>query len=195
MGPEVAVQDRMTFSFDATEATTMAGENPEGSGNADMSLSEITAAIKQIMPAIGQIGEIQKALAALAPAKPAAAEPAEDKEPAAVAAAAPGEGGEGTPAGTAAMDEAAIIKRLASRDRLAGQISAIVGTFDHSEMTHAQVVAYGCEKLGMAKADEGMLAGYLMGRQVSTPAARVAVDGAEPARKAGSFVEKHLKGE
>lgn len=198
MGPDVAVMDRMTFSFDATEATNMAGENTEGTGTADMSLSEITAAIKQIMPAISQIGEIQKALAALAPATPA--EVVEDKEPkpapgaTAAPAAGAGEGGEGTPAGTA-MDEGAFVKRIAQRDRLAGQISAIVGTFDHAEKTLDEVVAYGCEKLGI-KAEKGQeaatLAGFLQAKPKTTPSATVALDAADPAPKAGSFVSKHL---
>lgn len=199
MGPDVAVMDRLTFSFDATEATNMAGETTEGTGNADMSLSEITAAIKQIMPAIGQIGEIQKALAALAPQP--GGEVVEDKEPkpapgatATPAAAAAGEGGEGTPAGTA-MDEATLVKRIAARDKLAAQISAQVGTFDHAEKTFDEVVAYGCEKLGI-KAEKGQeaatLAGFLQAKPATTPSATVALDAADPAPKAGSFVAKHL---
>lgn len=199
MGPDVAVMDRLTFSFDATEATNMAGETTEGTGNADMSLSEITAAIKQIMPAIGQIGEIQKALAALAPQP--GGEVVEDKEPkpapgatATPAAAAAGEGGEGTPAGTA-MDEATLVKRIAARDKLAAQISAQVGTFDHAEKTFDEVVAYGCEKLGV-KAEKGQeaatLAGFLQAKPATTPSATVALDAADPAPKAGSFVAKHL---
>lgn len=199
MGPDVAVMDRLTFSFDATEATNMAGETTEGTGNADMSLSEITAAIKQIMPAISQIGEIQKALAALAPQP--GGEVVEDKEPkpapgatATPAAAAAGEGGEGTPAGTA-MDEATLVKRIAARDKLAAQISAQVGTFDHAEKTFDEVVAYGCEKLGI-KAEKGQeaatLAGFLQAKPATTPSATVALDAADPAPKAGSFVAKHL---
>lgn len=199
MGPDVAVMDRLTFSFDASEVMNMAGENTEGTGGtADMSLSEITAAIKQIMPAISQIGEIQKALAALTP--PAAAEVVEDKEPkpapgaTATPAAGAGEGGEGTPAGTA-MDEATFVKRIAARNKLAGQISAIVGTFDHAEKTLDEVVAYGCEKLGI-KAEKGqeaaMLAGFLQAKPATTPSATVALDAADPAPKAGSFVSKHL---
>lgn len=174
----------------------MAGETTEGTGNADMSLSEITAAIKQIMPAIAQIGEIQKAMAALSGAAPAA-EVVEDKDPAAVvppAAAAGGEGGEGTPAGTG-MDEAAFLRRMSQRDTFAKQISAHVGTFDHAEMTLEGVVAYGCEKLGI-KADKGheasALSGYLQAKPAATPAATVALDAADPAPKAGSFVAKHL---
>lgn len=199
MGPDVAVMDRLTFSFDATEATNMAGETTEGTGNADMSLSEITAAIKQIMPAIGQIGEIQKALAALAPQP--GGEVVEDKEPkpapgatATPAAAAAGEGGEGTPAGTA-MDEATLVKRIAARDKLAAQISAQIGTFDHAEKTFDEVVAYGCEKLSI-KAEKGQeaatLAGFLQAKPATTPSATVALDAADPAPKAGSFVAKHL---
>lgn len=202
MGPDVAVMDRLTFSFDASEVIDMAGENTEGTGSADMSLSEITAAIKQIMPAISQIGEIQKALAAMTPTAPDDGEIVEDKAktapvaaaaaPAAAPAAGAGEGGEGTPAGTA-MDEATIVKRIALRDKLAGQISAIVGAFDHAEKTLDQVIAYGCEKLGI-KAEKGQeastLAGYLQAKPATTPSANVALDGAEP--KAGSFIAKHL---
>lgn len=204
MGPDVAVLDRMTFSFDATEAMNMADKDAKPAADADtgsggnagaMTLEQCAAMISEMAP---QLKKLTDAFAAMSGGGAAATTPAgetvEDKEPKPAAAAAAGEGGEGTPAGTA-MDEATFVKRIAQRDKLAAAISAQVGTFDHSEMTHEQVVAYGCEKLGI-KADKGAeaatLAGFLQAKPATTPAATVALDGAEPVRKAGSFVAKHL---
>jgi len=67
-----------------------------------------------------------------------------------------------------AMDAATVFKTVTGeikrRDALAKQLSAHVGTFDHSEMTESEVAAYGVKKLGLdaPKGQEAaMLAGYL----------------------------------
>ncbi len=211
MGPDVAVMDRLTFSFDAKEATMADEKKPAGDavpGTGEMTIAEMAATLKSIVPAIA---EINKTLAALAPggapakpAEPAVVETELDTKPA-TPAATPGEGGEGTPAGAATdkdtpavaagMDEATIVKRIARRDVLARQISAHVGAFDHSEMTLDQVVTYGCDKLGV-KADKSrqadVLAGFLQARPATTPAARASMDEAAPAAKAGSAVSAYL---
>lgn len=189
MGPDVAVMDRLTFSFDASEAVNMADEIKGGEGGGgEMTLSELAKVVATIVP---QIAEINKAMAALT--KPPAAEVVEDKPPVA-AAKTDGEGGEGTPAGATVMDESAFVKRIAARNKLAEQISAHIGAFDHAEKTYAEVVAYGCEKLGI-KAEKGQeaatLTGYLQAKPAALPS-RVAADAAEPSRKEGSFVTKHL---
>lgn len=188
MGPDVAVMDHFTFTFDSKELE-MADKNEDPGNGGEMSLAEISAAIKALAPIAAQVAEMQKSLAAMGTAAPA-----EDKEP---PKAVEGEGGEGTPAGAAAMDEAEIVKRIARRDTLAKQISAHVGTFDHAEMTLDAVVAYGCEKLGIT-AEKGQeaaaLSGFLQAKPAATPKATVGLDSA-PEKNGGDFVSKHLKGE
>lgn len=196
MGPDVAVQDCLTFSLDALEVTQMADENKGGEGGGEMTLADAIAAIKAIGP---QIAALQEAVSGLTAAKPAATEVVEDKgappPAAAPATAASGEGGEGTPAGTA-MDEATFVKRVAHRDRLANSLKAHVGAFDHAEMTLADVTAYGCDKLGL-KPSKGhelpMLEGFLQSRPAATPPARVSsgMDGAP----SDNFVGRYLAGD
>lgn len=197
MGPDVAVMDRFTFSIDAKEAVMAEATKDEGGAAAgSMTLEQCTSMLNEMAP------QLQKLTAAFAALGAPAAEPVVDKKPAvdapaatpAVAPVAKPEG-EGTPAG-AVMDEALFVKRFAQRDQLARQISAHVGTFDHSAMTLDSVVAYGCEKLNI-KADKGTeaatLAGFLQAKPAATPPATVAADAAV-APAAGSFVTKHLKG-
>ncbi len=207
MGPDVSVMDSMTFSLDAKEATMADDKKPaaDAEPGGEMTLAEMTSIIKTLVP---QIKAINDAMAAL---NPAATKPAEevvelDKAVTPPAANGGGEGGEGTPAGTATdkdvpaaagMDEGAFVRRIALRDQLAKQISAVKGTFDHSEMTLAQVVGYGCDafELKPEKGEElGTLRGYLKGAtaNVTTPPATVtAMDAAS--LKEGSFMSKHLQ--
>jgi 8-oxo-dGTP pyrophosphatase MutT (NUDIX family) len=188
MGPDVAVMDHFTFTFDSKELEMAEQTEEGGAGGGEMSLSEISAAIKAFAPIAAQVAEMQKSLAAMA--NPTPTEGA-DKTPA------NGEGGEGTPAGTG-MDESVFIARMAKRDELAKKISQHVGTFDHSAMTLDAVVAYGCEKLGLA-ADKGhevaTLSGFLQAKPAAVPAPTVALDAADPAKGGDNFVSKHLKGE
>lgn len=189
MGPDVAVMD--SFDFDPQEARKMA-DKPETEGGGDMTLSEITAALKQILP---QVAAMNEALAGLnKPTTPAVEVDAADKPaPAATPAAAATEAA--TPP---AMDEAAFVKRIAKRDVLAKQISGHVGTFDHAEMTLDQVVAYGVEKLGI-KADKGheafALDGYLQAKPAFVPPATVAQDAGIGAQPSGSAVSKYMNKE
>jgi len=202
MGPDVAVMDRFTFSFDAKEIKMANEDQSGGTGAGEMTLAQVVATLSELAPQVAKLTEaFGKMGAAAETAEVAAAggtdpEAVEDKgTPPAPAAG--GEGGEGTPAGSA-MDEATFVKRIAQRDHLAKQISAHVGTFDHAEMTLDAVVKYGCDKLGI-KADKGheaaALSGYLQAKPAATPAATVSGMDAAPA-KAGNFVARHLnKGE
>lgn len=208
MGPDVAVMDHFTFSFDAMEATMAADENKPGAGEQPgagaMTLDQVVKMVSELAP---QVAKLTEAFAALTPV--AAAADTEVKKPAM------GEGGEGTPEGAVAMDakvneltkqmatmraamdggERAMLQQIAKRDALVKQLSAHVGTFDHSEKTYADVVAYGCEKLGI-KADAGQeaaaLGGYLQAKPVVLPASTVAMDSAAVAPNPGSIVSRHL---
>jgi monoamine oxidase len=66
-----------------------------------------------------------------------------------------------------AMDaKIALKEEFKSRDRLASEISKVVGSFDHLDMDFKEVVSYGLNKLDI-KADKGQelatLKGYLAG--------------------------------
>lgn len=214
MGPDVAVMDRLTFSFDAKEIQMADATKDQGGatgGAGAMTLEQLVSVVTELAPQVAKLTEAFGKMQGAATGEITDTAASGDKDPAAPAAAATpaapaaataapakkegDDNGEGTPAG-AGMDEAAFVKRIAQRDQLAKQISAHVGTFDHAEMTLDGVVAYGCEKLGI-KADKGheraMLAGYLQAKPATLPAATVSGMDAAPA-KAGNFVTKHLKG-
>ena len=95
------------------------------------------------------------------------------------------------------MDSATTFKTMAAqfaaRDALARQVSQHVGTFDHAEMTIAEVATYGCGNLGIKAAagqEAAMLAGFLQakGDPAKRPVAAAAMDSANKA----SFVTKYL---
>lgn len=211
MGPDVAVMDHFTFTFDAKELE-MAEENKggEGGGAGSMTLEQVASLVGELAP---QVAKLTEAFAKLSPGAAATTATPEDndimggdKTPDAGATNAmtpeakkDGEGGEGTPAGSgmdAAAIERSVLARIAKRDDLAAKISQHVGTFDHKSMTLDDVVAYGCDKLGI-KADKGqeaaMLAGYLQAKPAGTPAASVSgMDAATATKGGGNFVTKHL---
>lgn len=87
-----------------------------------------------------------------------------------------------------AMDAAAVSKLVAAelaravastkrRDVLAKQLGQHIGTFDHSDMTEAQVAAYGAKKLGIAAeagTEAAVLQGYLLAAGKTAPVAKTA---------------------
>lgn len=98
---------------------------------------------------------------------------------------------------TEAMDAAAqfksFAKQFAERDTLARRLSQHVGTFDHSEMTVAEVAKYGIEKLGIKAppgAEAAALEGYLQAK--GDPARAAVAAAAAQDAKPGNFVDKFL---
>jgi 8-oxo-dGTP pyrophosphatase MutT (NUDIX family) len=173
MGPEVAVLDSLSFTFDAKDfqmATPDDKKPGEGEGGEkEMTISELTALVKTLGP---QIKAIQDAMAALT-TTPAAAAVVEDADkamtPEAIAADARDKG---AAAGKGAADAAiaaamvsmplTLAKQFHARDQLVQRLSPHVGVFDASDKTHGDVVAYGLEKLGVKdKAPAGSEAVYL----------------------------------
>lgn len=76
---------------------------------------------------------------------------------------------------------------IAQREKLYSQISGVVGAFDHSQMTAAEVAAYGAKKLGLtvAKGQERIaLDSYFAGRKSNEKAA-TATNPAQTQVKAG----------
>lgn len=53
------------------------------------------------------------------------------------------------PKPAAAMDAKDFMRQIKARDELANRLSYFVGAFDHSEMTHAEVAAYGVKQLAL----------------------------------------------
>lgn len=88
----------------------------------------------------------------------------------------------------------AMVKEVAARDELADKLAPHIGTFDHAEMTLAEVAAYGVEKLGL-KADKGAerfaLDGFLHNRPAPSQLPHYS-----PAKVAGrvSAVDKFITG-
>lgn len=177
MGPEVAVLDHFSFTFDSKDIETMADPEktaPAAGAGADMTIAEATTMLQGMLPAL------QKLMAVLTPAAPVAPEmdkaPAMDADAAANKGAAPANT---VPAVTTEAMDAAINKGVAaalaninSRDTLARKLSAHVGVFDHSDKTHGEVVAYGLEKLGIKDAPKGAEAVYLDAFLAAKPAPR-----------------------
>lgn len=64
-----------------------------------------------------------------------------------------------------------MMKELNQRNKIAQEVSSVVGTFDHAEKTTEEVLAYGLEKVGI-KAPAGQEAaawsGFMAGRAAST---------------------------
>lgn len=155
MGPEVAVLDSLSFTFDAKDFQIMATEDTkkpgEGEGGEkEMTIAELTALVKNIAPKIAELTAAMEALKAN-PAAAAAVEDTTKPDPAVAAAmdkadrdAAIAEAIKGVPG--------AVMKALAERDALAKKLSDHVGVFDASDMTREQVATYGIEKLGIKDA-------------------------------------------
>jgi 8-oxo-dGTP pyrophosphatase MutT (NUDIX family) len=202
MGPGVAVMDRLNFTFDAMEIDTMDKPEPSGTGAGEMTLAQVVATLGELAP---QVAKLTAAMAGMAnPAAPAvdaeAAKPAEVAKPTDAAEgdkpAADAEVAVAAPAMSEDAMERSLIARIAKRDALAKQISAHVGTFDHAEKTFAEVVAYGCEKLGVTAAkgqESAALAGFLQAKGSATLSATVSMDAAHKPT-AGNFVTKHVQG-
>lgn len=173
-GPDVAVLDHFTLSFDAKEAIIMADpvNDANGEGGQEMTLAEITATIKAIGP---QIAALTQAMAALSkPAEPeveAIAEDGDGMAPAPVTDADPAGGDKvldkctmdaieravaraiGKPA--KALDSKDVIRTLEQRDALYAGVSRQVGAFAHSGMDAQDIAVYAVDKLGLANVPKG----------------------------------------
>lgn len=204
-GPDVAVQDHMTFTIDSAELIPMAENTPE-SGGGDNS-AQIKALIDQLKPLLAEHAETGSLLAELGLVQPPQADeeptdpPASDTDPEQAPPPATDEEKPGTGMDTArilkALDgissrldklekgavgmDAALVSSIADRDALAGKLSGFVGTFDHARMTVQQVAEYGVTKLGIPAqkgAERVALDAWLHDRTPPHKAPRVTQDGA-----------------
>lgn len=193
MGPDVAVLDSIdqTTNNPTDKEPPMADQNGGGSGNSlDEALKTLTTpearkaamlAIRAAMDEAGDPKEDDDAKRAKEAADAAEEEKRKAEEKAAADAAAAEEEArraadtnmrmDDIAAHPNAMDAAEVFKTVTGeikrRDALAKQLSPHIGTFDHSDMTEAEVAAYGVKKLGLdaPKGQEAaMLAGFLKGK-------------------------------
>ncbi len=178
MGPDVAVLDHLTFTFDAKDIHM--AEEPEK----ELTMDEVTSWMKENGPKMSKMqAMVDKHFGGDKSAKDAeekekeeaekAAKDAEEKEKAdkeasdkCAADKAAKDAEEAAKKEKDGMDSAfkalnakiealekggvkAIFSQIKQRDELARKISQHVGAFDHSEMTVSEVAAYGVKKLGL----------------------------------------------
>lgn len=220
MGPQVAVLDHLSFTFDAKEAVMADKENAPGgeSSQGGMSLEEVAKTLQTIVPQIAKIQEMLGGLSAVKSAvDPLGGEDDKDGTPAATAKTE-------EPAAVAAMDAklkeatktiaamdakitaleeaaktntpAAFMVGLDQRDALVERLKPFIGVFDAKEKTTEQVAAYALDKLGVKNVPQGGAAAavdvWLHGRAapVDGPRVTVATDAAD---KTGA-VDTWIKG-
>ena len=206
-GPEVAVLDHMKLTLDAKEFKAMADEDKDGggAGGGDMTVAEVLAQLQQIVPAFQQM---QAFIAKLKPLEEAehpelqGDEETEDDAGAVPAkpAIAVGDSAEFKALKTKveSMEKDAMkafMGEISRRDKLAGDVSHLIGTFDHALMTTQEVGKYAAEKLGIKVADGAEVTAveaYLMGVKASgSPRAVATGDSADTGENA---ISKFLKG-
>lgn len=194
MGHEVAVLDHLVFTCDSGEFK-MADEPVEKvAGDADP-MAELSAKLDALVAIVTKLVGAEKAeepVPAAADAEPAAVAedaPKADEAMDAKIAKAVAKALQGVQTG---MDSKTVIAEINSRNTLASQLSQHIGTFDHADMTLAEVAAYGIGKLGIKCAkgqEQSALTGYLHGRQVD---ARTFGIGQDAKATGESAISKHL---
>jgi 8-oxo-dGTP pyrophosphatase MutT (NUDIX family) len=164
MGPEVAVLDHFTFSFDSEELVKMADpvkDETDAAGGESMSIAEATALIENIVPAISKLTAAFAGLTGgAAPVADKDPEPEATPVPAATDAVPGMDALEKLVKAQAAeiatlkaqgrgMDAKELFASVAARDSLYKAVSPVIGAFDASEMTADDVAVYAADKLGL----------------------------------------------
>ncbi|HEX7687358.1 MAG TPA: DUF2213 domain-containing protein [Burkholderiaceae bacterium] len=210
MGPDVAVLDSIDQPTTSEKEPSMADEKKD-EGGSGMTLEAALDAFKQVMPAIKMLMEHANPGAATTTAAAVDADPGkteeEKKDEAKTVAAKDDDSGTPPPKddddkGSAAMDEAAVFRsvmgQVVRRDKLARELSAHIGTFDHSEMTEAEVAAYGVKKLGIKAAagqEAAVLSGYLAAAVAPSAKKATTAVAMDSSSGGGDFVTRFLQGE
>lgn len=86
-----------------------------------------------------------------------------------------------------------VLKEISHRDELAAKLSRHIGVFDHKDKTVSEVARYGVKKLGISCRrghEEAALAGFLMGKRISAPAASAL----DSRRSSSSQIDAYLNG-
>jgi hypothetical protein len=203
MGPDVAVLDHstghLTITLDSTpEYRTMADDVAP----TEPTIADVVAMIGKLQPLLDMLPALQGLTAAAAPpvddAAPADTDmPAEDMDPNKMAAMDSRiKALDAKLAAIKPIDEASLRKTVAmdaaAGASLANRLTPLVGVFDHAGMTHAEVAAYGLDKLGLtapAGAEAAVLDAHLKGRASAASTTTVAAD-AKP--RSGGLVDSYL---
>jgi hypothetical protein len=210
MGPEVAVLDHstgyLTFAIDSSPEYRTMPDNPLTDNASGLTIADALAMVEQLKP----LAAAMPALLALAnpspqtppvdDAAPPPADtdmPAEDMDPNKMAAMDSRiKALDAKLAAIKPIDEASLRKTVAmdaaAGASLANRMTPIVGVFDHAGMTHAEVAAYGLDKIGLTApvgAEAAVLDAYLKGRAAAASTATVAAD-ARP--RSGGMVESYV---
>lgn len=95
------------------------------------------------------------------------------------------------------MDVKEIMREVAQRDALAGELSHFIGTFDAREMTLAEVGKYGADKLGISGSGNDTLAVkmYLKDRQRPSTGTTFGMDSAAGGKNGASQVDAYVSGQ
>jgi 8-oxo-dGTP pyrophosphatase MutT (NUDIX family) len=202
MGPDVAVLDaadpldQVSLTTDAKEPQMADEASKEEGGSGAMTLEAALEAFKAVMPAFELIQKMAAGKAAEGD-KPAVDAEDPEKKDAPAFGDKPADEDKPKPAMDAAEVFKQVMGQVTRRDALAKQLSVHVGTFDHSEMTEAEVAAYGAKKLGLnvpAGQEAAALAGFLKAavdpRQQRVAMAADAKDGAHSG--GDNFVTRHI---
>ena len=217
MGPDVAVLDHMTFTFDEDEIKKMYDENDisERLARIEKTLEALVKSDKEVHAEMdedpekgSEAKEDQQSLdkedlimadeekkEELKEEKKAEDVSEEEEAKEEKKAEDEDEEKEEKKEEKSGMDEAEIlrkaVKMLSIRNDLASKVSAFVGTFDHSEMSVEDVAKYSVKKLGIA-CDSGeelpALKGYLHGRQAPAKKSAFAMDSSEHKSKLSKFI-------
>lgn len=199
MGPDVRVMDHMTFTADAKEILPV-----------DEELKQALAAIMARLDKLEAPATDEEVKAEVVKEEPVAdeemeaeAEVSEDEDK-------PAEEAKAMDALTKTvkalaakvdklaskpvMDEAAVVATLADKTELANRLAQHVGVFDHSKMTHAQVVAYGVDKLALKVKPGGEAIALDAALQVKAKPTAAAMDSNSAASPLRASIVKHYEG-
>lgn len=197
-GPEVAVLDHFTLTYDTKEGRTMADEKTAAPGNEGdtsknaMSLEDLIKIVSEIAP---QVKALTDAVASLSnPADPASVEDAPkpvdqaamdalEKRVASLEGAKP----------VAALDAKDVFAAAAKRDSLYNGVSRVIGAFDCAEMDAQGVAAYAVGKLGLnvpAGSEIIAVESYLAANPSKPVAAARAMDNGDTV----SPIRQHIEG-
>jgi hypothetical protein len=197
MGPDVAVLDKFTFTFDAKELIKMEEvkkeEVVEKGADAEITLESLAELIGALS---AKVDGLVKGEEAEVVGEDEEADPALDKDPA---------------AGMDAMEKTlksmqaridelqsanpakSIMATIAQRDTLAKKLAPHIGAFDHAEKTLDEVANYGISKLGIkcAKGQEvAALDGFFAGR--ASDGVTISLDSAS--KQNTSVIDAYLSG-
>lgn len=191
MGPGVAVLDHLTI--DNKEFVDMEENKEAGGEKAAMTLEEVHAFLKDVMPKLAKIQELtskaQGAVEEEAVIDEDKIDEVKDEEDKAGGAKKEGER-------SAGMDTAEIVKKIerniANKAKLYASLSAHIGSFDHAEMDLGSMAKYGCTKLGLEAPKDAHISSieaFLKGKGAPDKAA---MDSASVSK--GNFVKRFLEG-